>query len=620
MPRYSAKQVDSQRLWEDQINRAKKVRESWKKLFKVDMGIEYYDGKQNPGYPESDWITINKIYSHLKARLPALYAADPYFYVKPKKSYTPNPMDIALYEKRAKIRQAYLNYLKGELKLKQKARLCIQDAHFAYGVLKSHYVSDEFENPDAGKPMMDAETPLIGEDGQPLIEPETIPVNGKYKFTRVHPDDFLWGEDAGPLEDDWPWVAQRIRETFDKAEKNPRYSKVALKTIRGTSEISGDEEKKREERKKGSDVKGRSEQIKKTKKPSNIGKPDILVAWEIYNLAENTWLIIAEGAEIPLREEGPLPVGIENHPFSILRFTMRDDSPYPIPPVSPGLDPAREYNQARSDIQKHRKRFNRKYEAVESQLADESELDKLESGGDGTVIRVLATGTVSPIQDAQIDQTRYQELAYLGNEMTELFGGTSDESRGIAGADSATQAGILDKRLEIKEGDAMSEVVDWITTAASKMDQLVQANITGDEAVKVVGPQGEYWEMVRESDYQKINGEFEYTVNVGATIPQMPQVERSSWMAFLGLLANFPQLLLSKRLFKRMAEMHHIEDEAMLDEVYAIGKMMMSGQLPMPGQQGSQPNVGETRPVSAVGGMSGGFASLGQPGAGNLQQ
>jgi hypothetical protein len=190
------------------------------------------------------------------------------------------------------------------------------------------------------------------------------------------------------------------------------------------------------------------------------------------------------------------------------------------------------------------------------------------------------------------------------------LGGSSDEARGIAGSDTATQAGILDKRLEMKEGDSMSMVIDFVTTIAKKLDKLVQTHIDRDEAVQVTGPQGEYWEMVRTDDYEAVNGEYEYTVNVGATLPRMPQMERASWQAFLALLANFPQLLLSKRLLKAIADQHHIEDESMIEELFQLGQQMMSGQIPSPGNTGSQAGVSEDRPVSAVGGQPGGIMSL----------
>lgn len=613
MPKIAQKTFDIQKDWEEKISRAKKVRNNWAELFKVKQAREYLDGKQNPGIPAEDWITINKMYSYLKAELPALYAADPYFYVKLKKSYTPNPLMIALWDQRGKMRAAMLNYLKEELDLKTKARLSIQDSQTCYGVIKCHHSADMTDNPDGGKPFLseDGQT-LLADNGNPLIQPKQIPTNQRYHITRIHPDDFLWDEDAGPLEDDWNWVAQRICQPLEELKKDPRFNKKAIEHLEGKGEPKDDDVQYREDRKKGGDIKGRSESGSKKKKEGK--EPEITARWEIYKIKTRTWLVIAEGGEIPLMEESPQPPGIEKHPFSILRFTLRDDSVYPIPPFSQGIEPCKEYNRARSDIQKHRKRFNRKYEVNMQAFADDdTEISKLESGDDGTILK-KRTGemAVLPVAEAQLDPLRYQELTFLLGEMNDLFGHNTGETNQIARADSATQAGILDRRLEVKEGDAMSMVIDFVKSIARKLDMLVQAHITKDEAVKISGPQGEYWELVKMADYDEIQGEYEYSVNVGATIPQMPQIERSSWMAFLGIVASFPHLLLSKRLFKKMAEMHHIEDEILVEELYQIGKQIMSGQLPMPGQSGSQAGVGEQRPVSAMGGMAGGFNSLTQ--------
>jgi len=608
----SKKTEDIQSDWENKISRAKKVRKKWKDDFNVDLGIEYFEGRQKDGsVADADWITINNIYSHVKAQLPALYSTDPYFYVKLRRSFNPDPKTIVLWEARGKIRAAMLNYLKVELKLKEKMRISIQDGLFKYGVIKTHYWSETADNPDFGKPILaeDGETELKGEDESPLMEPESIPVNGRYKITRILPDDIIWDEDAGTLEDDWTWIAQRIRMTLEQAKKNPKYKKSALKELKGKGGTSDPEVKASEERKKGTDVKGKSELGKKEKAKDK--ESELITFWEIYNLKKKTWLTIAEDGENPVMDESPVPKGIELHPFSFLFFTPREDSVYPIPRVSQGLGAAKEYNKARSDIQKHRKRFNRKYEAARNAVGEDiTELSKLESGDDGTVIMVNQTGGILPIKDAPLDQMRYQELGFLKAEMVELLGGSSDEARGIAGADSATQAGILDKRLEMKEGDAISMVVDFVTSIAKKLDQLVQEHIERDEAVHVHGPQGELWEIVKQSDYEEIDGEYEYSVNVGATLPRMPQMERASWQAFLALLSQFPQLLLSKRLLKTMAEQHHIEDEAMIDEMYALGQKMMSGQMPTPGNTGSQAGVSEDRPVSAMGGQAGGGQSM----------
>jgi hypothetical protein len=613
MAKYSKKSMDLHRLWMDRISRSKKVKKTWMELFRVNLIREYLDGRQKlEQYADDDWITINNLYSHLKSQLPALYSSDPYFYVKLSRSYVPDPQMIALWEKRGRIRASYLNYLKRELKLKTKARVSIQDAFSSLGCMKIRFHADIIENPEAGQPMTgESGNPLTDDMGNAITEPDQLPANERYILERIHPDDILFNEDAGPLEDTWGWIAQRIRMKIDDAKKDPKYKKAVINQLKGKGYSQDDQERQREERKKGGDIAGRSERI--NDKKSDINEPEIAVFWEIYDLDKKQWLVIAENADIPVMDPEDLPIGMERHPFAFLTFTLRDDSPYPHPPLSPLVDPAKEYNLARSDIQKHRKRFNRKYAASRQAFGeDTTEIEKIESGDDGAIAMVNgdARAAIAPITDAQLDPMRYNELSYLKAEMVELAGHNSSESLGLASAGTATQSALLDKRLEMKEGDAMSMVIDFITDIARKLDMLVQAHITKEEAVKITGPQGEFWELIRPQDYQDIQGEYEYTVNVGATIPRMPQVERSSWMAFLTLLSSFPQLALSKRLMLKMAEMHHIEDEAMVEEVYTIAKQMISGQMPMPGQAGSQAGVSEQKQEATPGGQVGGFQSL----------
>jgi len=607
--------ADFQTEWEEKIRRAKKVRENWKKQFKVELCKEFFEGRQNIyGYAEAEWITINKIYSHLKAQIPSLYPTDPYFYVKLKRSFSPNPMNIALWEQRGKIRAAMLNYLKGETKLKDNAKLAIQDAFFQYGVIKTKYQADLKKNPNYGEYVTEDETVLLGEDGAPMLEPEHIPVNERYEVMRIHPDDFLVDEDAGPLESSWKWIAQRVETTLDEAKNDKRFSKAAVNTISDASGSEDQENQDRKKRKKGDEL-GNTDPFSSNynkKKPNKC-----IVYWEVYDIKEKRWFIIAEGAKLPLLKPDDYPPGIDEHCFSILRFTLRDDSFYPIPPLTQGLDPAKEYNMARSQVMTHRKRFNRKYLALD-QAVEDTELSKLENGDDGTVIKAKVLDAVKPIQDAPLDQQRYIELNFLNNDMIELLGGASDESRGIAGADSATQASILDNRLEIRQSDEKSMVMDFVTNIARRLDMLVQANIDRETAIFVTGPQGEMWQLVRETDYEKIDGEYEYSVNVGATIPQLPQMERASFMAFLQVMAGFPHIMTRPRLMKRVMEMHHIEDEALVQELLQLGQQIVSGQMAPPGNPGSTAGVSEVRPRSAMAGQMSGLQSLNQPGAGNI--
>jgi len=580
--------TELQKTWEDRIARAKKAREKWEGEFNTQMGRDYFEGRQNPGYPADEWITINKIYSHLQAQLPLLYSMDPYFYVKLKKSYQIDPAKIAEMDRKGKIRQAMLNYLKGELHLKEKARLGIQDAHFEYGVLKIRRASDSKKHPHAGKPITneDGKPVLDPETNAPQIYPETLPVNERYELCRIHPCDFLFDEDAGPLEDSWGWLGHHRCMSKAEALEDPTFSKKAVRSIQG--KVRSDAGKKEKT--------GFFTKIFAREKDKN--EEIFIDIWEIYDLKKREFLTYAEDAEDLLIDPRTCPPGIEKHPFSILRFTLRDNSPYPIPPVSPALDPQKEYCLSRSRRMTHRKRFNRKYEVVTSKLMDpDTGLSKIESGEDGTIIEVQAFGAVNPIADAPLDQQEIIELQMMNSDLVEALG-TPGNARGVADSDSATEASILDKRLEVREGDRLSMVVDWVTEIARKMDMLVQTHIDKDEAVRITGPQGEFWQIVKESDYGAVEGEFEYSVNLGASQPRLPDIERSQWIAFMSqVVIPFPHILTSPSIMKRMAEMFHIEDEAAIEEFRQLGLKIMSGQMPMPGGQGGGAS---DNPIAAV--------------------
>lgn len=586
--------TDAQK-WLERISRAKKVREEWLKSFRVSLGYEYYEGRQRPSYvPAEEWITLNKIYSNLEAILPSLYSVDPYFYVKLKKSYKPDPGMIAALEVKARIRQAFLNYLKGELRLKQKGRLAIKDAFFQYGVVKIHLAADLEENPAAGEPIIgeDGHPSLSPETREPLMEPDFLPANKAYRLSRIHPSDFLVDEDAGPDDDDVKWKAQRVRMPLEDAKKDKRFPKAVRDDLKAT-EVKDESEKDREGRKKGL----ASDEVK-------AKDADVVVAWEIYDRESNEWLMVAEGndKEFLIAPE-PVPEGTEKDPFVDLRFTLRDDSWYPIPAVTQWLDPQKEYCEVRSKLLTHRKRFNRKYEMDSSKFdKPEEAAAQLRAGDDGTVlIKNQPMPGVTPIADAPLDMQIHTELAYLNMDFSDMAVG-SNQRGSTQGVDSATEAGILEKRALIREGDRVALVQDFVVDIARKLDQLVQAHITGEQAVRVAGPQGEAWVDVRAADYEDIEGEYEYAVNVGATTPQLPEIERSQWTAFLTLVANAPQLLTSKTLLTETARMHHIENEQLVNELFDLGQKMMSGAMPVPGQQGSAPGGGTpASPMAAVG-------------------
>jgi len=584
--------------WLQEIQRAKDVKEEWRKRFRVPLSYEYWEGIQRPQDVNADeWITINLIYSSILAELPSLYSTDPYFYIKLARSYSINPQDIALYEKKAKVRQSMLNYLKREIDLKTTSRLSIFDALFQFGITKVHYHADIVDNEKAGSPILDNMGGImVDDDGEAMMEPETLPAGQAYRVSRIHPDDFFVDPDAGPLDSDVGWRCHRYREHIEDFRDNKRYTEKArgVEGVQAT-EAKDESEKDRERRKKGGLA---------TREAEN--KAEYVILYEMWHDAHDEWFVVAEGYDDFVRKPADVPPGTEEHPFVDLRYTLRDDSWYPLPPVSQLLDSQYDYCFFRSKLSSHLKRFNRKYELDENAVDDfEESAIALTLGDDGTVIRSRGQGipAVRPIQDAPLDQQLHTNLAYNKQDFTELAVGANQ--RGArSGVDSATEAGILEKRAMVREGDRLGLVVDFLQHIGRKLDQLVQKYIDADQAIKVTGPEAEaYWELVKTSDYDQINGEYEYTINVGSVTPQLPEIERAQWTQFLTLLGSAPFLATSKRLLEKGAEMFNINDEAMVEELHQIAMQQVQMQ-----QQGAGPpgvGGGVSNPASAVGGGQG---------------
>jgi hypothetical protein len=601
-PGRPAKDTKTAGDWISRILDAKKVRKNWVERFQIEIGYDLFEGANRPQELEPDEFTgVNLVYSNLETELPTLYGVDPWIYIKLKKSHNPNPDMIPVYEQKAKIRQAMINYLKGELELKTKIRLCVQDAFFQFGCMKVRFFADEVKHPQANEPIIDEKTgqPQLDDAGTPVMYPETIPANQRYIVERVHPSDILFDADAGTLMDDVKCIYQKITVPLDDAKNDKRFKPSVREKLVATAVREDDNsDKNRENRKKGGVV------MEETR------DPDVVVFWEVWDLENDQWLTVSEGCDEFLLAPESVPPGTDGHPYNFLRFTLRDDSFYPVPPVSQQVEPQMNYNDIRSKIKVHRKKFNRKYELYGPGVDEiEKASDDLTTGDDGTVVvKNQPVPVVTPIPDAPLDMQVHTELSYTRNEFSEVATGTNQRGAGT-GIDSATEASIIENRVQMREGDRVSLVVDFTSRIARKLDQLVQTHISRDEAIKVAGPDGEYWMMVKESDYKEIEGEYDYSVTIGATTPRLPEIERSQLMGLFQLLFSFPYLAKSERAMKKLFETHHIDDEALIKEIKQLALEMIQAQAE-PQQAGSMPGSPAGSAGSVAQGQAGGSANV----------
>lgn len=75
-------------------------------------------------------------------------------------------------------------------------------------------------------------------------------------------------------------------------------------------------------------------------------------------------------------------------------------------------------------------------------------------------------------------------------------------------------------------------------------------------------------------------------------------MERQQLLAFIRIIAQFPHLMLSRELMRMVADLFEFVDDALLDELHAVGKQIMAAQQQQrpgaPGGNGVTASTGRT--------------------------
>ena len=328
--------------------------------------------------------------------------------------------------------------------------------------------------------------------------------------------------------------------------------------------------------------------------PGNITnkKREIVYVWEIYDLKENRIICIAEGFDKELRND-PTPDGIEGHPYAFMWFVDRRNSPYPIPYIWHQLGPQDEYNITRNQIITHRKRFNRKYEVEEGAL-DDTELSKLEEPYDGMVIKTKGGSgkNINAIEDPSLDQAVYFDVNMLRKDFMDVAGEVIPESD-MAQIEKATVAQLVSNRQENRKRGVIGSVSDFLEQVARKLILLYENELTLPTLINIVGETGAEWKNLNPQNLFSGQGEFLYEVAADSLVPQTPEIERSTWVAFLQFVAMNPQISMSPTLLQKTARMFGVEDKVIIAELQAAAMRIIEQQKLQGGQPGQASMSGD---------------------------
>lgn len=590
------------------IHKARKLRKDWEQDYKVKDCEKFYLGDQGL---EDGVRVLNYFLATIRVTQPNLLYENPKFLARSM----PGKKPVA--ERLSSIAENVLDCIsKQDDNLANAAGLGLLQNFFRIGVIKTVYDPKLESNPSAGEPifqydavgevLIDPETgmpvPEVDpETGEGLVEPEFVVSDEVYRFEWVDARRMLL-PDEGPDQKKWSWLGEEVIVPLEDAKEDERFDPT-LRSLLKANET-------RHNKAEGSSSGYVSE--------DDADPEDQMLRYvECYDTKKKRWYCIAEGQDFtePLFD-GPLPDGIEDHPYAILPgwipIVGPEPSAWPVPFTYPWLDPQIEYNLRRNQMMNSAKHSARKIFYTEGTFdSTEEALKALKSSTDMEAVR-LRDMTQEPkvMADPSITNDVTNDTVMLLNDYRFISGQTAAKS-GVTGADTATEASIMDRASNLRDAELQKAVNRWLKVAGRKMWQLVKNTLTLDMWVTLRGMNdkevGFYFErtygmpqqmidmvpnlkamMIQQHgqdkpfkvDRKTLTFEVDIDVVPGSTRPRTLAAEKAEFLEFLTIIATNPQLLMSRALLEEMAKKYEFINASTIEELQMLAQqMMMASQI-----------------------------------------
>jgi hypothetical protein len=603
------------RAWNKRFLAGKALHREWEEDFDCELLEDYIAGFQwedrlsraNDNSDPKDHYTINLCFASLNTRLPSL------FFYRPKPRITPKPARgddvgsnlVACAQLMEDTAYSFMGAK--DVGFKRAVELCTLDAQTRFGVVEVGYSADFVDNPHAGKPMLDDEGKEMLKDDKPVLQPAKIIKDGveRVYIKRIPAKNFVVPVNCGNNPEEADWVAYSEWVYLEDLKKNKSLDNTGM-----LKDYSGRINKKYDP--------DASTDPEKYSKRNGMVK---LV--HMFDQRAKEKLLFVEGRDFFLKRKK-----LKFTPLAYLRFHERLDDFFPIPPVYQWISPQDEYNETRDSQRIHRQRFARRYIAIEGRISTD-EAKKLEHGGDGTIAWAQAPDAVVPVQDAALDRATITNVQMARNDFNEVSG-TPSEQRGIAQAETATQASLVDQNAKIRDtsdrekvGAFVSDIVRLLLLTLREDMQLkfwIQVNTDPNGPLAAIEAD-RITQLYKELSYKDLGSfDFDVEVDVESMTPVNDDLKRNQWTQVLGLLGN-PQVMIacaaSQALLKRTLSLYGIRSAEEVKEIQDALRAVLIITVPQAAQALWGPGI---TAAGAMGEAGAAPAMMGGPGGGGMPQ
>ena len=489
--------------------------------------INLYRGKQYRSVAPFDRMLVNIAFATINTLYPSVSIGRPKIVVSPR---GPEDADQSV------IAEAIVNYWWQHYECQEEFQLAVRDfLILGHGWVKSGYryveegatveESDD-DLADGDKPTNFAETDIIVTEDRPFIE-------------RIDPFN-MFVDPEGTTMKDIRWIAQRIRRPLKAVQADKRYDyKARMQVTASAFARRYDNINMDTTQYVGVDT-------------TQEAYADII---EWYDLDKKTISVFsADGGDMFLVKPREIPFAF-GHPFTMLRNYDIPGMFYPMGELE-AIEPLQyELNETRTQMMNHRKRYSRKYLFKENAFDDFGRA-ALSSDEDNAMVPVKGDENISNVvfpMPALINPPDFYNQSSLIIGDIDRVSGISDYQRGVLPEvrRTATEASILQGAADSRAAEKLTIIELGIAKVAYRLIKLAQQFMTEEQTVRVLDKPGKWAWVNFDKDY--IDGEFDFTVEAGSTVPMNEGFRRQRALQIVDAMAPFAQAGVIK--LDKMAEL-----------------------------------------------------------------
>lgn len=461
---------------------------AWKRAMALNLGNQWGQDQSDID-PTSDnprdRITVNITSSTIQDFLPFLLRKDPEFYLDP----TSEEIEAEL---SANLTSTLLNYYWLEQRMQKQLRRSVMDGLvIGHGIVKTGYNLDI------------AESVNIPRDGK--LEIKDYVRADEPLMWRVNPFKFLFDPHAADRDlETARWAAEIFFSPRQDVMSNKLYQKSTLSAInKGRHSLTTVSAFLEEGHKDGV---GNSSWDYKRLTNDEGAAHELVVLVEMWDKKFNKYYVFPWGVAAPLIEESWKFPYLDGFPYAKFDFIALNDEPYGLGIPTMIEDQQHELNRIRTAEYNHRRKHALRKIAVSEGALDAGELYKLTNNKDEVlVVNGLASEVLSwvqspalPADNYRVDQTIKSDiLAMTGQD--QLVGGGPLPSR-----TTAKEVEAREKIIGLKSEERIQRVDDFVFEIGSQMLKHIQANVTTEKVVRIVGEDGKnLWRTLSPEDIKR---------------------------------------------------------------------------------------------------------------------